>query len=100
HSSLTLGLFSALVISLDIFLTISAGVPAGAHMAYQVETSYSGTPASAAVGTSGKVGERCADATANGRIVPARMCDAEEPRPSNAISTWPVMRPVSIGPAP
>src|SRR3546814_9250397 len=62
QSSFTLGAFKALTSSSDIFLTMSAGVPSGAHMAYQVDTSSSGTPASAAIGTSGKAGERLAAA--------------------------------------
>src|SRR5690606_5320503 len=87
QSSLILGAFSAFTISSAILSTISAGVPAGAHIAYQVDTSYSGTPASATVGTSGKDGERSAEATANGWMEPARICEADEPRPSNATST-------------
>src|SRR5690554_4614836 len=39
HNSLIFGEFSALTISSDILSTMSDGVPAGAHIAYQVETS-------------------------------------------------------------
>ena len=48
-------------------VTIGRGVPAGASTPYQVVTSKSGSPASAAVGTSGSAGERCGATTASAR---------------------------------
>jgi hypothetical protein len=59
------------------------GVPAGARMPYQVVTSKSGRPASAAVGTSGSAGERCGATTASARSlarldVRRRRRDADE----------------------
>jgi hypothetical protein len=56
------------------------GVPAGSHSPYHEVTSNDGKPDSIAVGISGNDGERFADVTAIGRMVPARM--SEEALPS------------------
>lgn len=42
------------------FVTIGAGVPAGARIPHQLIDSYPGTPASAIVGTSGRIALRFA----------------------------------------
>jgi arginyl-tRNA synthetase len=77
-----------------------AGVFFGAQSAYQVATSYPGTPASAAVGRLGKAGTRLDAATARARTRPSLIWAAEVPSPSNAISTWPARRSCIRGPAP
>ena len=50
---------------------MSFGVPAGTATAVQVAPSTSGNPASAMVGISGSVGERCLPVTASARNCPA-----------------------------
>ena len=50
------------------------GVPAGATRPHHEPTSYPGSPASATVGTSGKMRDRRALATASARNAPAFTC--------------------------
>ena len=80
--------------------TISGEALRWAKSAYHVETSKPGTPASAAVGVSGKAGERFAEAIASARSLPAAICGADEPSPSNSASTCPASRSAIAGPAP
>src|SRR5256712_4839592 len=54
--------------------TIASGVAFGTIRPYQVPEKYSGMPASATVGTSGKAGDRVAPPTASARSLPARTC--------------------------
>ena len=78
----------------------SGGVPLGAHRPYQVCTSYAGRPTSAALGTSGMAGLRLLPATISALMRPPLMWPADEPRPSNAMSTVPEIKSCSAGPAP
>src|ERR1019366_82017 len=55
--------------------TIGRGVAVGSTKAAHEVTTKSFTPASAMVGTSGKVGQRCAEVTASARIFPERMSE-------------------------
>src|SRR2546430_3745680 len=54
--------------------TTAPGVPLGSIRPYQVPEKYSGMPASATVGTSGRAGERLVPPTASARSFPARTC--------------------------
>jgi len=56
---------------------MSLGVPAGAITPNQIWKSYSGKPASANVGTSGKLASRFLPVMAIGLSLPARMCGSE-----------------------
>ena len=57
--------------------TISFGVPFGAKTAFQALTSYSGSPASFVVGTSGSAGERSGVAMAKALMLPPWICGDE-----------------------
>ncbi|MNT60267.1 hypothetical protein D3C72_1978370 [compost metagenome] len=48
----------------------------------------------------GNAAERLLEATASALMRPARICCADEPRPSNIRSTCPAIRSDSAGPAP
>src|SRR6266545_2624757 len=63
-----------LVISSDSFLTMSAGVPAGAATYHQGAASKPGNPCSAMVGTSGAENQRLAELTPSARSAPDWMC--------------------------
>src|SRR5258706_14823191 len=65
------------------------GVPAGARIPYQVVTSKFGSPASAAVGTSGSAGARCGATRARARSFPALMCGATAGTPITTSWIWP-----------
>src|SRR5665213_418212 len=68
---------------------IDRGVPAGTTKAAQDVTTKLFSPASAMVGTSGSVGQRCAEVTARARIFPDLMKDMYEARLSIAKVTSP-----------
>ena len=53
--------------------TMAASVPAGAHSPYHDSDSKPASPASAAVGMSGKAGERSAENTASALALPLQM---------------------------
>ncbi len=72
---------------------IGRGVPAGARIAYHVVTSKFGRPASAAVGTSGRIGERLGASTASPRNRPALMCGAGTGTPMKTSCTSPASTP-------
>src|SRR6218665_3947263 len=94
-------MFSALPrrwISSTMRACTSAGVPRGAHRPYQVVTVYSGKPTAAAQGTSGKAGLRRAPETISALMRPLLICVADEPRPSNIMSTLPAIKSCSAGP--
>src|SRR5450830_354755 len=59
----------------DSLSMIGRGVPAGTTKAAQEVTTKSFKPASAMVGTSGMVGQRCAEVTASARIFPDSMVE-------------------------
>ena len=64
---------STRAISLESLLTTPVGVPAGAHIPYQIGKSNPATPASAIVGTSGSKLERRAVVTPSGNKLPSRI---------------------------
>ncbi|CPJ58720.1 Uncharacterised protein [Bordetella pertussis] len=78
----------------------SAGVPAGAHQAYQIDASIAGPPASLSVGASGKAGLRALEVTASSLMLPVLTCGAEVPSPSNIRSHWPPIRSCMAGAVP
>ena len=91
---------SAFTISSYMRFTIGCGVPLMAQTPYQVDTSQDGTPISAAVGMLGNSGERLSVATASPRSLPALICCADVPMPSNIMSVLPASRSCMAGPAP
>ena len=64
---------SAALVSALSLLTISAGVPAGAHSPAQKHSDRPGKPLSIMVGTSGSSGWRAGPHTAIARILPSRI---------------------------
>src|SRR5262249_60257489 len=97
--ALILGSPSAALISVLSLWMISAGVSFGAPRPPQALASYPGKK-SATVGIFGSASERVAVATASARSLPALMCSMDAGRLSNAISTCPPTRSVSMGPEP
>src|SRR5262249_62215856 len=69
--------------------TIDGGVALGTTSPAPEQTTKSGTPASAIVGTFGNVGHRSAEVTASARIVPDSICEMCEARLSTAKLTSP-----------
>ncbi|MCY1312374.1 hypothetical protein D9M70_627940 [compost metagenome] len=80
--------------------TMAAGVFAGSTIPNQPDVSSPGNPASAAVGTSGSSGERCALVSARPRTLPPWICGARMVGVSTATSTSPPSSAVMAGALP
>src|SRR4051794_29171223 len=78
----------------------SFGAPFGTRMPCGVSPSWSGTPASAMVGTSGTATLRLALVTASARILPSLICGAAGGIEENAIGVWLPITDWIIGPPP
>src|SRR5215472_1825930 len=87
--SFTSGSDSAATVSRLMRTMMSLGVPAGANRPLMVSASWSGTPASAMVGTSGSAAERFAAVTASARRLPSLMLAIAGGNAVNAIGVWP-----------
>ena len=87
QAALIMGSAIAALTSLVMRSIASGGVPFFAKMPYHVENSKPGSPASADVGTSGIAGTRFGAVIASPRSVPAAICGAEVPSPSNTTGT-------------
>src|SRR5258706_12941099 len=92
--------FRMLLISALSFAMTDSGVPAGATMPNQTDTSNPGTPDSATVGNSLMNGERSLLDTASPRNLPALTCCSTFGTLSNIRSTWPPIRSVTAGALP
>src|SRR5689334_19992799 len=90
QASLMSGRARILVISLLSLSTIGFGVPAGAMKPTQSVALKPGTPASAIVGTSGKVVDRVLPLVPSARTRPALIIGAIVGTESNRIWIWPL----------
>ena len=79
---------------------MACGVPAGATMPVSVSASWSGTPASAMVGTSGSAATRSFAITASARTLPSFAAVIAGGSAVNATGVWPPMVEVIAGAAP
>jgi hypothetical protein len=79
---------------------ISRGVPAGAQIPCGASCSWSGTPLSAIVGTSGRIEIRFPLVTASARSSPSLICAAAAGNAEKATGVWPATTDCTIGPPP
>src|SRR5262249_33824622 len=97
--ALTAGSDKALTVAAFSLAMISGGVLAGTNSPYQDDTSKPGTPDSAIVGRSGKVGKRFSVVTASPGSCPEGTVCSSEPVVLKAESTRPAIVSV-MAPAP
>src|ERR1700719_737889 len=98
--SLTSGAPRLLTIMSCSLAVMSFGVPAGTTTAVQVAPSTSGKPASAMVGTSGKVGDRVLPVTASARRSPFLISGTAGAVAPNEIGVWLPTVASTAGPPP
>ena len=100
HIAFSSGSANALTTASLSFCTTAAGAPAGTQSPYHDVTSKPARPDSIAAGTSGNAGERLADVTTMGRMVPARIWPAALPSASKMQSASPATSACVAGPVP
>ena len=98
--ALTSGASSAFCSAADSLATTGSGVPAGASTTFHSYASAPGTPASASVGTSGRMGVRLPEVTARARSLPLWMCCSVEARLPKNTGTCPPITSFRAGPPP